>query len=60
MVKKFINYCYDGDIVGRDVKLTVKLYKVYCKLFEIEEVDNIANRICNEYRLFIEKGVFTK
>lgn len=61
MVRAFVNYAFIcGDVVGQSVKLVERLYKIYCELFEIEEVDNIANRICNEYGLFIEKGVFTK
>lgn len=57
---EFIEYTFYGDVVGKSVKQVGKLYKVYCKLFNCEEVDNVENRICNEYNLFIEKGVFTK
>ncbi len=60
MVEDFVNYSMYGDVVGHSVKLVERLYKVYCRLFEVEEVDNIANEICNEYGLFIEKGVFRK
>lgn len=61
MVRDFVNYAFiSGDVVGQSVKLVKQLYKIYCKLFNIDEVDNVENRICNEYNLFIEKGVFTK
>lgn len=57
---EFIDYAFNGNVVGKSVKLVKQLYKVYCNLFDVEEVDNVENRICNEYNLFIEKGVFTK
>nr|DAH45187.1 MAG TPA: hypothetical protein [Caudoviricetes sp.] len=60
MIKEFIDYAFYGNIVGHDVKMIENAYKVYCKLFGIEEVDNILNRICNEYRLFIEGGVIVE
>nr|DAG43699.1 MAG TPA: hypothetical protein [Caudoviricetes sp.] len=56
MIKEFIDYAFYGNIVGHDVKTIENAYKVYCKLFDVKEVDNILNRICNEYLLFIEKG----
>lgn len=59
-MREFIEYTFYGDVVGKSVKQVKQLYKLYCKLFDIEEVDNVENRICNEYNLFIEKGVFTK
>lgn len=59
-MREFIEYTCYGDVVGKSVKQVKQLYKLYCKLFNIEEVDNVENRICNEYNLFIEKGVFTK
>lgn len=58
MVDEFVKYAYNGDIVGKNIKTTELLYSVYCKLFNVEEQDNIVNRICNKYNLFIEKGVF--
>lgn len=59
-MREFIEYTFYGDVVGKSVKQVKQLYKLYCKLFDIEEVDNVENRICNECDLFIEKGVFTK
>lgn len=59
-MRKFIEYTFYGEVLGKSVKQVRQLYKLYCKLFDIEEVDNVENRICNEYNLFIEKGVFTK
>lgn len=59
-MREFIEYAFYGDVVGQSVKTVEKLYKTYCKLFKCKEDDNIANRICNEYDLYIEKGVFTK
>lgn len=59
-MRKFVDYAYYGDVVGKSVKQVRQIYKLYCKLFNVEEVDNVENRICNEYNLFIEKGVFTK
>ena len=60
MTNDFVDYAFYGDVVGKSTDLVEKLYQVYCKLFNVEEVDNIVNQICNEYNLFIEKGVFTK
>ena len=60
MIEKFINYAFYGEIVGKEVKMIENAYMMYCKLFEIEEVDNIVNRICNENNLYIEKGVIVK
>lgn len=57
---EFVEYAFYGDVVGKSVKQVKQLYKIYCKLFECGEVDNIENIICNEYGLFIEGGVFTK
>lgn len=59
-MREFIEYTFYGDVVGKSVKQVKQLYKLYCKLFDVEEVDNVINRICNEYNLFIERGVFTK
>lgn len=59
-MREFIEYTFYGDVVGKSVKQVKQLYKLYCKLFGIEAVDNVENRICNECNLFIEKGVFTK
>lgn len=56
----FIDYAFNGGIVGRTVNMVELLYPIYCKLFNVEEVDNIVNRICNEYDLFIVKGKFEK
>lgn len=58
-MREFVDYAYYGDIVGHSVKQVRQIYKIYCKLFGVGEVDNVENRICNEYNLFIEKGVFT-
>lgn len=59
-MREFIEYAFYGDVVGQSVKQVKQLYKLYCQLFNIEEVDHVANRICNEYGLFIEKGRFEK
>lgn len=59
-MREFIEYAFYGDVVGKSVKQVKQLYNIYCKLFVCDEVDNIENRICNEYRLFIEKGYFIK
>lgn len=59
-MREFVEYAYYGDVVGKSIKQVRQIYKIYCKQFDIDEVDNIENRICNEYNLFIEKGVFTK
>lgn len=59
-MREFIEYTFYGDVVGKSVKQVKQLYKLYCKLFNIEEVDNVENRICNEYNLFIVKGRFEK
>lgn len=59
-MKDFIDYAFNGVIVGRTVNMVERLYPIYCKLFKVEEVDNICNRICNEYDLFIVKGRFEK
>lgn len=60
MIDDFINYAFYGDVIGKSTDIVEKLYHVYCKLFNVEEVDNIVNRICNEYELFIVKGKFEK
>lgn len=60
MIDEFVKYAYNGDILGKNAKTTELLYSVYCKLFNVEEQDNIVNRICNKYDLFIVKGVFKK
>lgn len=60
MVEEFVKYAYMGDVIGQNVKTTELLYTVYCNLFNVEECDNIVNRICNKYDLFIERGVFCK
>nr|DAG81769.1 MAG TPA: hypothetical protein [Bacteriophage sp.] len=59
-MREFVDYAYYGNVVGKSVKQVRQIYKIYCKLFNVEEVDNVESRICNEYDLFIEKGVFTK
>lgn len=59
-MREFIEYTFYGNVVGKSVKQAKQLYTLYCKLFGMGEVDNVENRICNEYNLFIEKGVFTK
>ena len=59
-MRDFVEYAFYGDVVGKSVKQVKQLYKIYCKLFECDEVDNVENRICNEYGLFIEKGYFVK
>lgn len=59
-MREFVEYTFYGNVVGKSVKQVRQLYKIYCKLFDVEEVDNVENEICNEYNLFIEKGVFTK
>lgn len=59
-MRKFVEYAFYGDVVGKFVKQVKQLYKLYCKLFNIEEVDHVENRICNEYNLFIVKGRFEK
>lgn len=55
----FINYAFYGNVIGQSVRTIENAYLIYCKLVDIEPVDNVANRICNEYNLFIEKGVLT-
>lgn len=60
MIDDFVNYAFYGDIIGKHVDFVEKLYLVYCKLFNVDKCDNIVNRICNEYNLFIVKGVFCK
>lgn len=60
MVEEFIKYAYMGNVIGQNVKTAELLYPVYCNLFNVEECDNIVNRICNKYDLFIERGVFCK
>ena len=60
MIKKFIDYAFYGNVLGQEVKTTEHAYVIYCKLFEIEEVNNIVSRICNEYGLFVEKGVIVE
>lgn len=59
-MREFVEYAFYGDVVGKPVTLVKKFYTLYCKLFNCEKVDNIESLICNEYDLFIEKGVFTK
>lgn len=59
-MREFVEYAFYGDVEGLSVKLVTVIYKRYCKLFGIEEVDNVENRICNEYNLFIVKGRFEK
>lgn len=60
MIDDFIDYAFYGDVSGKSKDIVEKLYHVYCKLFNVKEVDNIVNRICNKYNLFIVKGVFKK
>ena len=59
-MREFIEYAFYGDVIGKSVKQVRQVYKIYCKLFKCDEVDNVESKICNEYELFIEKGVFTK
>lgn len=60
MIREFIEYAFYGNVVGHEVKTIENAYTMYCKLFGIKEVDNVVNRICNEYRLFVEKGVIVE
>lgn len=59
-MKDFVDYAFYGDVVGKSVQQVRAVYKLYCKLFDVEEVDNMEAEICKECGLFIEKGVFTK
>lgn len=59
-MRKFVEYAFYGDVEGLSVKLVTVIYKRYCKLFGIEAIEHVESRICNEYGLFIENGVFTK
>lgn len=60
MIDDFIKYAFYGDVIGKSTDIVEKLYHVYCKLFNVEEVDKVVNRICNECDLFIVKGRFEK
>ena len=60
MIREFIEYAFYGNVVGHNMKTIENAYTMYCKLFDVEMVDNIVNRICNEYGVFIEKGVIVE
>ena len=60
MVRSYVDYAFYGDVIGKSINVVEKSYPIYCKLFGYEEIDNIVNRICNEYDLVIENGVFCK
>ena len=55
-MKEFIDYAFYGSVVGHSVDTIEKAYDVYCKLVNCEHKDEIVNRICNEYNLFIDGG----
>lgn len=55
-MKDFIEYAFYGDVIGHDVNTIEKAYEIYCKLTNCERKDEIVNRICNEYNLFIDRG----
>lgn len=55
----FINYAFYDGVIGQSVRTIENAYQVYCKLFEIEPQNEIVNRICNKYDLFVKKGVIT-
>lgn len=55
----FINYAFYGNVIGKSVRTIENAYEVYCKLVDDEPADEIVNRICNKYDLFVEKGVIT-
>lgn len=55
----FINYAFYDGVIGKSVHTIENAYQVYCKLFEIEPQNEIVNRICNKYDLFVKKGVIT-
>lgn len=59
-MREFVEYAFYGNVVGKPITLVKKFYILYCKLFKLKEVGNIVSLICDEYGLFIEKGVFTK
>lgn len=55
-MKHFIDYAFNGDVIGKSVSTINNAYVVYCKLFDIDPLDEVVNRICNEFNLFIENG----
>lgn len=51
-------YCIDNTFVGKSVKTVKLLYPVYCKLFNVKQVDDIIKEICKRDNLILENNKF--
>ena len=53
-------YCLDGTFVGKNVNTIKLLYPIYCKLFNIEPVDDIIKEICDYDELTVQNNKLTE
>lgn len=51
-------YCLDGSLIGKNINTIELLYPIYCKLFNIEPVDDIIKDVCQYYNLAIKNNKF--
>lgn len=51
-------YCLDNSFIGKSVKTVKLLYPIYCKLFNITQVDDIITEICKHDNLLVDKNKF--
>lgn len=51
-------YCLDSTFVGKDVRTVKLLYPIYCKLFNVEPVEDIIKEICQHDSLVVDKNKF--
>lgn len=49
-------YCLDGSFIGKNVHTLKLLYPIYCKLFNIEPVDDIITDICKHDNLAVRNN----
>lgn len=51
-------YCFDNSFVGKSVKIVKLSYPIYCKLFNVKQVDDIIKEICKHDNLIVANNKF--
>lgn len=51
-------YCLDNTFIGKNVNTVKLLYPIYCKLFNVEPVEDIITEICKLDNLAVRNNTF--
>lgn len=63
LINDFIGWAFYDNVIGHDVDLVYRCYRIYCSNFGIEcklEKKELNVNICKEYDCMISKGEFIK